>query len=127
MLLKKIVVTMRNKEEERLQVSCVNWFDYQYPQFRQLLFAVPNGGSRNKIEAANLKKQGVRAGVSDLVFLYPSFRYSFLCIEFKTIKGKQSDEQKHFETLIDGQTQGLYKIIRSFEEFKEIIEDHIIN
>ena len=127
MLLKKIVVTMRNKEEERLQVSCVSWFDYQYPQFRQLLFAVPNGGSRNVIEAANLKKQGVRAGVSDLVFLYPSFRYSFLCIEFKTIKGKQSDEQKHFETLIDGQTQGLYKIIRSFEEFKEIIEDHIIN
>ena len=60
MLLKKIVVIMKNKEEERLQVSCVNWFDYQYPQYRQLLFAVPNGGSRNKIEAANLKKQMVK-------------------------------------------------------------------
>lgn len=118
---------MRNKEEEKIQTACISWFDYQYPQFKKLLFAVPNGGSRNVIEAANLKRQGVRAGVSDLIFLYPSFRYSFLCIEFKTLKGKQSDEQKHFETLIDGQTQGRYVVIRSFEEFKEIIEDHIVN
>ena len=118
---------MRNKEEEHLQTACISWFDYQYPQFKKLLFAVPNGGSRHKLEAANLKRQGVRAGVSDLIFLYPSFNYAFLCIEFKTLKGKQSDEQKQFETLIDGQTQGRYVVIRSFEEFKEIIEDHIVN
>jgi len=30
------------------------------------VFAVPNGGSRNKIEALNLKRQGVSAGVPDL-------------------------------------------------------------
>ena len=118
---------MRSKDEEILQTACIKWFDYQYPQYRQLLFAVPNGGSRHKIEAINLKKQGVRAGVSDIIFLYPSFRFSFLCIEFKSVKGKQSDEQKEFETLIDSQTQGLYIIIRSFEEFKNIIEDHIAN
>lgn len=118
---------MRSKDEEILQKACVTWFDYQYPHLQKLLFAVPNGGSRHKLEAINLKKQGVRAGISDLIFLYPSFRYSFLCIELKTIKGKQSDEQKQFETLIDGQTQGHYVVIRSFEEFKEIIEDHIVN
>ena len=118
---------MRNKQEEILQTACITWFDYQYPHLSKLLFAVPNGGSRHKIEAINIKKQGVRSGVSDLIFLYPSFRYAFLCIEFKTIKGKQSDEQKHFETLIDSQTQGSYFIVRSFEEFKEIIEDHIVN
>lgn len=118
---------MRNKDEEILQTACITWFDYQYPHLSKLLFAVPNGGSRHKIEAINLKKQGVRSGVSDLIFLYPSFRYDFLCIEFKTVKGKQSDEQKEFETLIDLQTQGLYCIVRSFEEFKNIIEDHIHN
>ena len=118
---------MRNKEEEKLQIACISWFDYQYPQYRKLLFAVPNGGSRHKLEAINLKKQGVRAGISDMIFLYPSFRFAFLCIELKTIKGKQSDEQIQFETLIDGQTQGHYVVIRSFEEFKEIIEDHIVN
>ena len=55
---------MKNKEEEILQTACITWFDYQYPHLSKLLFAVPNGGSRHKIEAKNLKKQGVRAGVS---------------------------------------------------------------
>ena len=118
---------MRNKEEEILQTACITWFDYQYPHLSKLLFAVPNGGSRHKIEAKNLKKQGVRSGVSDLIFLYPSFRFSFLCIEFKTIKGKQSDEQKEFQELVDKRTDGYYIIIRSFEDFKNIIEEHIAN
>jgi hypothetical protein len=125
MLLKKIVVTMRNKEEERLQVSCVSWFDYQYPQFRQLLFAVPNGGSRNVIEAANLKKQGVRAGVSDMILLVPGIDSQFLCLEFKTTIGKQSKEQKEFENNISKYSTGEYILIRSFEEFKNYIEYYL--
>jgi hypothetical protein len=28
-----------------------------------LLYHIPNGGSRNRIEAASLKRQGVKAGV----------------------------------------------------------------
>lgn len=116
---------MRNKEEERLQVSCVNWFDYQYPQFRQLLFAVPNGGSRNKIEAANLKKQGVRAGVSDMILLKNGLYFDYLCIEFKTKTGKQSPDQIHFQKLIDGERNGMYYLVRTFEEFKDIIERHL--
>ena len=31
-----------------------------------LLFHIPNGGSRHPREAANLKRQGVKAGVPDL-------------------------------------------------------------
>ena len=48
---------MRKKEEAKLQTNCFRWFDYQYPELKMLLFAVPNGGSRNVIEAANLKAQ----------------------------------------------------------------------
>lgn len=36
------------------------------------LFAIPNGGARNPIEAARLVGLGVRAGVSDLFFSFPS-------------------------------------------------------
>lgn len=36
------------------------------------LFAIPNGGARNRIEAARLVGLGVRAGVSDLFFSFPS-------------------------------------------------------
>ena len=118
---------MRNKEEERLQVSCVSWFDYQYPQFKKLLFAVPNGGSRNKIEAANLKKQGVRAGVSDMILLYPGNHCEFICFEFKSAKGKQSESQIEFDKMINKNTNGAYIIVRSFEEFKNYIEYYLQN
>ncbi len=36
------------------------------------LFAIPNGGARGRIEAARLVGLGVRAGVSDLFFSFPS-------------------------------------------------------
>ena len=35
-------------------------------------FAIPNGGSRHVLEARNLKRQGVKTGVPDLVILSPS-------------------------------------------------------
>lgn len=118
---------MRSKDEEILQTACVTWFDYQYPQFRQLLFAVPNGGSRHKLEAINLKKQGVRAGISDIILLVPNIanNLSFLCIEFKTKKGVQQSEQINFETAINKYSKGAYILIRSFEEFKENIEYYL--
>ena len=63
----------------------------------KLLFAVPNGGSRNKIEASNLKRQGVKAWVSDVVLLMPGSGYASLCIEFKTRSGRQSPAQIEFQ------------------------------
>ena len=50
-------------------------------------FAIPNGGSRNKIEAANLKKQGVIAGVPDMMIPLPNKKYNGLFIEMKRKKG----------------------------------------
>lgn len=118
---------MRNKEEEFLQIACITWFDYQYPYLSKLLFAVPNGGSRHKLEAINLKKQGVRAGVSDLIFLYPGNSCEFICFEFKSLKGSQSKSQKEFDELINKKTNGAYLIIKSFEYFKEVIEIYLSN
>ena len=50
-------------------------------------FAIPNGGSRNRIEAANLKRQGVIAGVPDMMIPLPNKKYSGLFIEMKRKKG----------------------------------------
>lgn len=36
---------------------------------------IPNGGSRNKIEAARLKAQGVKPGVPDLMFIHDGHPY----------------------------------------------------
>lgn len=39
----------------------------------KLLFAIPNGGERNKIVAAGMKAEGVRSGVPDLCLPVPKF------------------------------------------------------
>lgn len=58
------------------------------------VFAVPNGGSRHVVEAVNLKKEGVTAGVSDLVII---LKDRVVFAEIKTAKGRQQQSQKDFE------------------------------
>lgn len=47
------------------------------------ILAVPNGGHRHKATAAKLKREGVRAGVPDILVLEPRPCYAGLCIEMK--------------------------------------------
>lgn len=58
------------------------------------IYHCPNGGSRNKIEAARLKAQGVKKGVPDLFLPVPLGKYHGLYIEMKYDSGKTSDDQK---------------------------------
>lgn len=71
------------------QVAFVEWLSWQYPNVPW--YAVPNGGSRHKIEAARLKAAGVRAGIPDTVFPVPMGPYHSLYIELKRIKGSRID------------------------------------
>lgn len=105
--------------ESKLQVNCVNWFRYQYPKL--MLFSVPNGGSRNKIEASRLKKEGVLAGVADLCLLIASRGYFACFIELKVGNNKQSKYQKDFEKYCDD-NRYCYQVVYSLEEFMEHIE-----
>ena len=81
----------------------------------KLLFAVPNGGSRNKLEAINLKRPGVKSGVADVLLLIPKGGFASLCLEFKTKTGKQSDEQKEFQRQAE-MCGSKYVIVRSVKE-----------
>lgn len=103
------------QHESTLQKSCVKWFKLQYP--KELIWATPNGGSRNKYEAARLKLEGVLPGVSDLVVIFPN---KILFIELKYGKGKQTEHQLLFERKI--KSKGFdYYLINSFDSFKELI------
>jgi len=64
----------------------------KYPEL-DMLVHVPNGGSRNKAEAARLKISGVKAGYPDLILDVPRGPYHGLRIEMKYGKGKLSCEQ----------------------------------
>lgn len=64
----------------------------EYPEV-DLMFHIPNGGSRNKLEAANLKRQGVKAGVPDLFLPVSRGGYHGLFIELKYGKNKPTEKQ----------------------------------
>lgn len=103
----------RDNEEEREQIKFFELVPVYFPKLpNKLLFAIPNGGSRNVIEGVNLKKQGVTRGVADVILLIPKKGYSSLCLEFKAKKGIQSDEQKEFQRQAEN-CRSKYIIVRS--------------
>ena len=110
--------------ESNTQIACVRWFRYQYPKLRKLLFAVPNGGARDRVTGAILKAEGVVAGVADLLLLVPSGLYHGLCIEMKTKEGRQSDSQKEWEQAVTAQGYA-YSLVRTFADFKDTIETYL--
>jgi hypothetical protein len=61
---------------------------------RLLWFHVPNGGQRNKTEAAIFKGLGVQAGVSDLILLHDA---KFFALELKAVGGKPAEAQLQFQ------------------------------
>jgi hypothetical protein len=113
-----------NHPESILQKNCVFWFRAQYPRVARLLFSVPNGGYRRRVEAMIMKAEGQTAGVSDLILLIPTESYSSLCIEFKVDTGKQTDLQRSWQELAE-QHGNKYVICRSFDEFRSAIQNYL--
>jgi hypothetical protein len=106
------------KSEAHLQSHCYQWAHNTFPDTRGLLFAVPNGGTRNKIEALQLKATGVVPGVADMLFLWKNNTYAF---EFKFGAGKQSPAQKEWELKVT--SQGFdYFLVNDADAFKEIFK-----
>lgn len=107
-------------QESQLQQMCVRYFRYVYPQY--IIYATPNGGTRNPAEAKRLKAEGVLAGVADLTILLPQGKS--LYIEMKIKGNKQTEHQKDFQQKAEalGHT---YAVCYSFEEFKRIVEEQL--
>lgn len=71
--------------EHAHQVALFVWAALQYdehPELR-LMFAIPNGGLRSKVTAANLKAEGVKASVPDVFLPVASGGWHGLFIEMK--------------------------------------------
>lgn len=112
--------------ESQIQKECIRWFRFQvkFKNISKLLFAVPNGGKRNAMEAARLKDEGVTAGVSDMILLYANFDFNALCIEVKVGKGVQSDKQKDWQKVAELHGNK-YVIVRSIDDFMTEIHKYL--
>lgn len=112
-------------DEADMQAEFFNTLKFIFPKLpEKLIFAVPNGGSRNPIEAANLKRQGVKAGIADVILLIPRKGFASLCMEFKTDKGKQSDEQKEFQRQAE-MHGSKYVVVRSVGSAIETVKEYL--
>lgn len=98
----------------------------QYRALAKLLFAVPNGGGRSKVEAAIMQGEGVTPGVSDLILLVARGGYNGLCIEMKTEakSSKQSESQEAWQKLVEAQGYK-YVVCRSLEQFRSVINEYL--
>ena len=104
---------MRSKIEIHLQHECVLWFNMEFPQ--HIIIPVVNEGAYNNRNLTVLK------GVSDTIIVMGR---DVIFVEYKTFTGVQSQHQKVFEKRINN--NGLdYFIIRSFEQFKELIHGRL--
>ena len=94
---------MNQPNEHDIQCAFIDWCrlnETRLPGLR-LAFAVPNGGMRNKIVAAKLKAEGVRAGVLDWLCPVPVAGFNGLAIEFKRGNNGMTKSQQEFAELLE--------------------------
>lgn len=124
---------MRNIESN-IQRQCVAWYRLMYRNYANLLFAVPNGGARNRITASIMKGEGVTSGVADLILMRPNSTHHGLCIEMKrdgdkllgTTRGRQSESQREWQRAVEGEGYR-YEVCHSLDEFRKVVTDYLGN
>jgi hypothetical protein len=85
--------------EHAEQATLIKWAHLNRTAIPELknLFAIPNGGMRHPVVAAQLKAEGVKPGVPDLFLAYPCNGYAGLFIEMKRrVGGRLSPEQRQW-------------------------------
>lgn len=92
---------MRNfrlDDESGNQEALFSWAELNVMRMPELEFMhhVPNGGKRDRMTAIALKRQGVKAGVPDIVLPASRAGYHALYIELKAGKNTATPKQKRW-------------------------------
>lgn len=108
------------KSEDKIQSEIFQWFWNTYPKY--LIHAVPNGGSRNVLEAMKMKATGTVAGIADLIIWLPNGK-AVMC-EVKNATNDQQPAQKKIEAKMKAMNSN-YILVRSLEDFQEQIKNFL--
>lgn len=112
----------RRSGEHDLQEGCVRWFRMQYRG--EVIFAIPNGGKRDKVTARRMRDEGVTSGVPDLMIAAVRGGYGGLFVEMKNgSAGRVSEEQME---MMERLRKAGYRceVVRSFEEFVSVVRTY---
>lgn len=115
---------MTESDHQKALITWVRLSSGKFPELKWL-YAIPNGARTNSYQqAAKLKAEGMRAGVSDLHLPVPRGNYHGLWIEMKRESGRVSPEQQEW---IDGMTAlgHLAVIARSWDSARSVIETYL--
>ena len=120
-----------NKEfiptEDQEQAALFRWASMMVKTYPALdnLFAIPNGGYRNKVTACMLKVTGTKPGVPDIFLAYPRNGYSGLFIEMKRTKGGSvsSHQKEWMGKLMD--VGYCCVVCRGFDEARQMIIEYL--
>lgn len=115
------------QEEAREQEALFRWAAYERGKWPELaaMYHIPNGGSRNKAEAARLKAQGVRAGVPDICLPAARGCYHGLYIELKRRNGgRVSEAQREWIAYLENAGY-CARVCHGWDEARETIEKYL--
>lgn len=119
--------------EGREQEALISWLHGEWRrgtevgQAYPVTYHVPNGGQRSSRTGAQLKRQGVKAGVSDLVVMDPRGGLHGLYVEFKATPPRHSSlasSQRDWLALADERGYGAV-LARGLEEARAVLREYM--
>jgi hypothetical protein len=103
-------------EEHKIQQACINWFKYIYPKYRGVIFHIANERKQSARAGGRLKSIGQLSGVADVFISVPNEKYHGYYIEFKSSKGKQTENQNIFQDNVC-RLNYKYDLVNNFNDF----------
>ncbi len=88
------------------------------------IFAIPNGGRRDAVTGARMRREGVKRGVPDLLLPIARKGRHGLFIELKTATGRTTPEQREMieQLRADGYA---VEVCRGWEQARLAVEDYL--
>lgn len=114
---------MTEGQEQAFLFQWAGYMRQKYPEL-ELLYHVPNGGKRDLKTAAVLKREGVKAGVPDLVLPVARRGYFGLYVELKVGKNKTSVKQDKWIQALKEQNY-FTQVCYGWRNAADVIEDYL--
>lgn len=115
-----------NHPESQEQQALFDWAEYaraKHPEL-DLLYHIPNGGKRDKLEAVRLKREGVKAGVPDLCLPVARGGYHGLYIELKAGNNRATPLQRQWITALEREGYAA-AVCTGWEQAAGVIGDYL--